>query len=108
MTYHIPFRYFVISQVPSKELRGEHAHRTCHQFLVCLCGSCRVLLDDGSSRFQVTLDRPELGLYMPAMIWGTQYSYSPDAVLLVFASHHYDPTDYIHSYDEFLSLVQKD
>lgn len=102
-----PTRYFVISQVPSKELRGEHAHRTCHQFLVCLSGSCRVLLDDGSSRFQVTLDRPELGLYMPAMIWGTQYSYSPDAVLLVFASHHYEPNDYIHSYDEFLALAHK-
>jgi len=102
-----PTRYFVISQVPSKELRGEHAHRTCHQFLVCLSGSCRVLLDDGSSRFQVTLDRAELGLYMPAMIWGTQYSYSPDAVLLVFASHHYDPNDYIHSYAEFLSLAKR-
>lgn len=100
-----PTRYFVISQVPSKELRGEHAHKACHQFLVCLSGSCRVLLDDGSNRCQVTLDRPELGLYMPPRIWGTQYSYSPDAVLLVFASHHYDPGDYIHTYADFLNFV---
>jgi UDP-2-acetamido-3-amino-2,3-dideoxy-glucuronate N-acetyltransferase len=100
-----PKRYFVISQVPSKELRGEHAHRICHQFLICLSGSCRVLLDDGTNRFQVNLDRPELGLYMPPMIWGTQYSYSSDAILLVFASHHYDSGDYINNYADFINLV---
>jgi len=101
-----PSRYFVISDVPSKELRGEHAHKICHQFLICLTGSCRVLLDDGYHRVQVTLDRSELGLYMPPMIWGTQYSYTTDSILLVFASHHYDPNDYIHSYAEFLALVK--
>ena len=100
-----PARYFVISKVPSKELRGEHAHKLCKQFLICLAGSCCVLLDDGHRRSMVTLDRPEIGLYMPPMIWGTQYSYSADAVLLVFASHHYDPSDYINSYSEFISTI---
>jgi hypothetical protein len=85
-----PARYFAVFGVPSVELRGEHAHRRCQQFLICLHGSCRVLLDDGKRRCKVTLDRPDMGVYMPEMIWGTQYRYSPDAVLIVFASRPYD------------------
>lgn len=102
-----PQRYFLVFDVPSRELRGEHAHKTCHQFLVCVHGSCRVLLDDGDSRRELTLDRPDLGVYMPPMIWGTQYRYSADAVLLVLASLPYDPDDYIRSYDAFLKAVRK-
>jgi dTDP-4-amino-4,6-dideoxygalactose transaminase len=60
-----------------------------------------VLLDDGQSRRELTLNQPYMGVYMPAMIWGTQYRYSDDAVLLVFASELYDPNDYIRSYSEF-------
>lgn len=98
-----PARYFLVFDVPSSELRGEHAHRQCHQFLICVHGSCRVLLDDGDRRCEVTLDRPDLGVYMPPMIWGTQYRYSRDAVLLVFASHGYDAADYLRTYDDFIS-----
>lgn len=97
-----PARYFVIFNVPSKELRGEHAHKRCQQFLICLNGSCRVLLDDGQTRCEVTLDRPDIGVFMPELIWGTQYRYSADAVLLVFASRLYEETDYLRTYDEFL------
>lgn len=100
-----PARYFIVFDVPSQELRGEHAHYACHQFLICVHGSCRVLLDDGLQRCEVTLDRPDLGVYMPAMIWGTQYRYSSDAVILVFASLPYDSSDYIRSYDDFLSAL---
>lgn len=100
-----PERYFLVYNVPSREARGEHAHKECEQFLICVRGSCGVLLDDGQRRVEITLDRPEVGLYMPPMIWGTQYRYSPDAVLLVFASHSYDPDDYIRSYDQFRSAV---
>ena len=100
-----PRRYFLVFNVPNREVRGEHAHRSCRQFLVCIRGSCSVLLDDGRTRREVVLDRPELGVYMPAMVWGTQYRYSPDAVLLVFASEHYDPADYIRSYTEFRALA---
>ncbi|MBN6053687.1 WxcM-like domain-containing protein, partial [Nonomuraea sp. RK-328] len=103
-----PARYFLVFNVPSREVRGEHAHRECDQFLVCVRGSCGVLLDDGRNRREITLDRPSRGVYMPAMIWGTQYRYSPDAVLLVFASHPYDPDDYIRSYDEFQRIVAGD
>lgn len=99
-----PKRYFVIFDVPSLEVRGEHAHRNCHQFLVCLKGSCAVLLDDGFSRKEYKLDRPDVGIYMPPMIWGTQFKYTSDAVLLVFASELYDAADYIRSYSEFRSV----
>lgn len=100
-----PERYFTVFGVPTQEVRGEHAHKVCHQFLVCVRGSCKVLLDDGRNRNEVDLDQPNLGVYMPPMIWGTQYRYSTDAVLLVFASHPYASDDYIRTYDEFLAAV---
>ncbi len=97
-----PERYFLVFDVPSIELRGEHAHKHCEQFLICVHGSCRVLLDDSTRRCEVTLERPDLGVYMPPMIWGTQYKYTRDAVLLVFTSHAYDADDYLRTYEEFL------
>jgi len=100
-----PMRYFLVFNVPSREVRGEHAHKVCDQFLVCVRGSCGVLLDNGFARREVTLDSPGFGVYMPAMTWGTQYRYSEDAVLLVFASHYYDPDDYIRSYDDFQAAI---
>ncbi len=103
----LPARYFVVFDVPSTELRGEHAHLECQQFLICVHGSCRILLDDGSQRCEVTLDRPDIGVFMPAMIWGTQYRYTHDAVLMVFASHPYESKDYLRTYDEFLAECEK-
>ena len=103
---HIPFmpkRYFMIFNVPAEGVRGEHAHRKCHQFLVCVRGRCRAVVDDGNVREELALERPNVGLYMPPMVWGTQYHYSQDAVLLVLASHHYDPADYIRDYRDFLA-----
>lgn len=97
-----PRRYFIVYGVPSREVRGEHAHRECHQFLICLQGSCAVVADDGEHKTEVLLDEPQRGLYLPPRTWGIQYQYSADAMLLVFASHHYDAADYIRSYDEFL------
>lgn len=105
----IPFeakRYFVVFDVPTGEVRGEHAHRECHQFLICVKGSCSVITDDGSNRQEFVLDKPNVGAYLPPMTWGVQYNYSSDAVLLVFASHYYDDADYIRNYDEFLELVK--
>ena len=97
-----PRRFFLVYNVPADEVRGEHAHRACQQFLVCVRGSCHALLDDGNHRCEVVLERPDVGIYMPPMIWGSQYRYSPDAVLLVFASHSYDAGDYVRSYSEFI------
>jgi UDP-2-acetamido-3-amino-2,3-dideoxy-glucuronate N-acetyltransferase len=102
-----PRRYFIVFDVESSELRGEHAHKECHQFLLVVRGSCRVLLDDGKARSEVTLESPDVAIYMPPMIWGTQYRYTRDAVLVVFASHPYDAKDYIRNYDEFLFAVRE-
>lgn len=102
----VPERYFIVLDVPSAEVRGEHAHRTCHQFLVCVRGIVNVVVDDGQQREEFRLDTPELGLHVPPGVWATQYGYSSDGALLVFASHRYDPADYIRNYDEFLAIVR--
>jgi dTDP-4-dehydrorhamnose 3,5-epimerase-like enzyme len=107
---HLPFipkRYFTVFGVPGREVRGEHAHRTIHQFLVCVKGSCSVVVDDGYGRSEVLLDHPGVGLHIPPMVWGIQYNYSPDAVLLVLASDVYDAAEYIRNYDEFIRLLSK-
>jgi acetyltransferase-like isoleucine patch superfamily enzyme len=101
----VPKRYFMVFDVPGKEVRGEHAHRSCHQFLVCPHGSVSIAVDDGTTTEEILLDEPNLGVYLPPMIWTVQYKYSTDAVLLVFASEPYDPADYVRDYDEFLALV---
>lgn len=100
-----PKRYFLVFDVPGQEVRGRHAHRQCHQFLVCLRGSVTVVVDDGAASASVTLDAPEAGLYIPPLVWGVQQAYSADALLLVFASDYYDDADYIRDYDEFRRLV---
>jgi len=108
---HVPFvpkRYFMVFNVPTQEVRGEHAHRECHQFLLCIRGRCRATVDDGHTREEVVLDRPNVALYMPPMVWGIQYQYSADALLLVFASHHYDPADYIRNYRDFVAAAGGD
>ncbi|WP_149202570.1 WxcM-like domain-containing protein [Actinotalea subterranea] len=101
----VPARFFAVFGVPSKDVRGEHAHRECSQVLVSLRGSVRCIVDDGERRDEVVLDQPDVGLYMPPMTWGTQFDYSADAVLAVFASHPYDGADYIRDYDEFRALA---
>jgi serine acetyltransferase len=105
----VPFavkRYFVVYGVASKNIRGEHAHRALHQFLICVHGRCHVVADDGENRQEFVLDRPSLGLHVPPMVWASQYKYSDDAVLLVLASESYDPASYIRDYSEFVRLVQ--
>lgn len=105
----VPFeakRYFLVYDVPSLEIRGEHAHHRCKQFLIAVKGKVHVVADDGYQREEFVLDRPNLGLYMPPMTWGIQYRYSPDAVLMVLASEHYDGADYVRDYDLFLQLAK--
>lgn len=97
----VPKRYFLILDVPSHDVRGEHANRVLHQYLVCVRGSCTVMLDDAESREEIRLDSPRLGLYVPPMTWLAQYRHSPDCILLVLASDPYDPHDYIRDYEEF-------
>lgn len=73
--------------------------------MVCVRGSVSVVVDDGIHREQITLNDPSQGLYLPPRVWRTLYRYSQDAVLLVFASHAYDPDDYVRDYAEFKRLV---
>jgi UDP-2-acetamido-3-amino-2,3-dideoxy-glucuronate N-acetyltransferase len=98
-----PRRWFFVYGVPGREVRGEHAHRVCHQFLICVAGSVNVAVDDGSQRAEVTLEGPTKGIYVPPMVWASQFGYDEGAVLLVLASHPYDPDDYIREYDAFLA-----
>jgi acetyltransferase-like isoleucine patch superfamily enzyme/dTDP-4-dehydrorhamnose 3,5-epimerase-like enzyme len=108
MGKHVPFevkRYFLVFGVTGRHIRGEHAHKCLHQFLICVKGSCNVVADDGRNREEFVLDQPCIGLHLPPLIWSVQYKYSEDAVLLVLASDFYDPEDYIRSYKDFLNLV---
>lgn len=106
---HVPFevkRFFLVYGVPSKEIRGEHAHRALHQFLVCVHGTCSVMADDGRNREEFLLDDPTIGLHLRPLTWAVQYKYTPDAVLLVLASGYYDPSDYIREYSEFTQVLE--
>jgi acetyltransferase-like isoleucine patch superfamily enzyme/dTDP-4-dehydrorhamnose 3,5-epimerase-like enzyme len=101
-----PKRYFLVYDVPTADTRGEHAHHQCHQFLIAVRGSIRVVVDDGETREEITLDRPNMGLYLPPKTWGIQYKYSADAMMLVFASDYYDADDYIRDYGQFVDLIK--
>lgn len=106
----IPFevkRFFMVYCVPSRDVRGEHAHRTQHQFLVCVHGECHLIVDDGENRQETILNTAAIGVHIAPLVWGIQYRYSEDAVLMVLSSGEYDADDYIRDYDEFRSLQRK-
>jgi acetyltransferase-like isoleucine patch superfamily enzyme len=107
---HLPFipkRYFIIYDIPTKEVRGEHAHRTLHEFLICIKGSCSIMVDDGLNRDEVVLSSPKIGAHIPPMTWLVHYKYTRDAVLLVLASEVYEADDYIRDYDQFIEAVNE-
>lgn len=104
----IPFsikRIFYLYDIPGGASRGAHAHKECHQFLVATSGSFEVLLDDGLTKRQVLLNRPDLGLHIPPGIWASEINFSSGAICLVLASHEYDENDYLRDYDEYLNFV---
>ena len=108
---HLPFepkRFFVVHDVPSREVRGEHAHKALHELLICLKGSCSVMVDDGRHRDEVVLDSPTTALHVPPRLWRVHYKYSPDALLLSLCSEIYDGDDYIRDYNDFLKLSETD
>ncbi|QKU57128.1 isomerase [Vibrio cholerae] len=107
---HIPFipkRSFFVHSVETDKVRGEHAHKECHQLLVAISGSLSVVVDNGYDRDEVLLNSPAVGLLIPNGIWGIQYKFSKDAVLMVYASESYNDEDYIRNYDEFIIHVNK-
>ena len=101
-----PKRTFFVYNVPDSRVRGEHAHKECHQFLLCLHGSISVVVDDGENREEFLLNESHIGIHIPPRVWGIQYKYSSDAVLFVLASHEYDASDYIRDYDDYLEYLK--
>lgn len=101
---NIPFpvrrAYYIYGTLPGVR-RGRHAHRRLRQVMVCIAGSCSVLLDDGRQAEEVFLDNKERGLVLDPMIWHEMHDFSDDCVLLVLADAWYDETDYIRNYGEF-------
>lgn len=106
----IPFqirRVYYMYDTGAGVVRGRHAHRSLEQILVCIHGSCKILLDNGREKKVVPLERPYEGLYVANDMWREMYDFSPDAVLLVLASELYDEKDYIRDYDEFLKFIEE-
>lgn len=87
--------------------RGYHAHKSLEQILICIHGTCKVRLDNGIEKKVVPLEKPYEGLYVSNAMWREMFDFSPDAVLMVLASEHYDENDYIRNYDEFLEFVKE-
>lgn len=101
----VPFlvtRVFTINTTEACK-RGFHAHKECSQLLVCLHGSCNVILDDGQNRTEVLLNQPNAGLLIPPTIWAEQ-AYETNTILMVFTDRPYEESDYIRNYDEFLKF----
>ncbi|WP_274956839.1 sugar 3,4-ketoisomerase [Millionella massiliensis] len=101
----IPFnvrRAYYLYDVPGGESRGGHAHRALRQLIVAASGSFDVTLDDGAVKRTFTLNRPYQGLLVVPGIWRELNNFSSGSVCLVLASHEYDETDYIRSYNDFL------
>ncbi len=102
----VPQRYFLTYAIPSEQTRGAHAHLRCSQFLVCAHGECHLVVDDGKNREEFCLNRPSLGVLVPPMVWAVEHLHTADSVLMVLASHPYEPSDYIRDYAEFLGHVR--
>ena len=106
----IPFRIkrvYYLYDTNENVTRGYHAHKSLEQILICVHGSCKILLDNGKEQETVLLDKPNEGLIVENPIWREMYDFSPGAVLLVMASQYYDEADYIRDYDEFLAYMKE-
>ena len=104
----IPFeikRVYYMYDTKKDVHRGFHAHKSLEQILICIHGSCKVLLDNGSEKKIVSLEKPYEGLYIANNMWREMYDFSEDAVLMVLASEYYKEEDYIRDYNEFLRMV---
>ena len=106
----IPFEvkriYYIYDNIKDVR-RGYHAHKNLKQFLVCVNGSCTIHLDNGTDCFEISLDKPDKGLYISGLIWREMYNFAPGTVLLVMASSEYDENDYIRSYKEFVKICNE-
>jgi len=97
-------RIFYLYDIAGGESRGAHSHHHCHQFLIAASGSFEVHLDDGNYKRQVFLNRPNIGLHIPPGVWASELNFSSGAICLVLASHQYDESDYVRSYEDYLKF----
>lgn len=107
----IPFeikRVYYLYETKEGVHRGFHAHKNLEQILICIHGSCDVLLDNGTEKKVISLEKPYEGLYVPNYMWHEMYNFSSDAVLMVLASEYYKEEDYIRDYEVFLKMYGKD
>lgn len=104
----VPFaikRVYCIFDTKPGVPRGFHAHKALKQVAVCVTGRCRMVLDNGTEKAELWLDSSTKGIAIDEMVWREMHDFSPDCVLLVLASEHYDESDYIRSYEEFLEVL---
>ena len=104
----IPFeikRVFYIYGSDATVVRGQHANRESEFVLINVSGTSKVRITDGQEEFIVSLDRPMIGVYIPKMVWKDMYDFSEDSVLLVLASTHYDGSEYIRDYEQYLEEI---
>jgi len=99
--------YYIYDTLPGVR-RGFHAHRCLEQILICVSGSCKIHLDNGTETAEVLLDKPWEGLYIANNMWREMYDFTPGAVLLVLASEFYDEKDYIRNYEDFKKMIQQE
>lgn len=107
---NVPFtirRVYYLFNTKGDVRRGFHAHRALTQLVIAVRGSCRFVLDDGTERVEIRLDNPAQGLQVESMMWREMYDFSDDCVLMVLADAHYDESDYIRSYEDFLKQASK-
>lgn len=105
----VPFdikRVYYLYHTAEGVSRGYHAHKNLKQVAVCVAGKCRMVLDDGENHEETWLESPTKGLLIEEMVWREMHDFSEDCVLLVLASDHYDESDYIRDYRQFLELTQ--
>jgi dTDP-4-dehydrorhamnose 3,5-epimerase-like enzyme len=108
-TKNVPFeikRVYCLTRVNPQFPRGFHAHLNLQQLIVCLAGSCRFVLDDGSDRTEVWLDTANKGLLLKDLVWREMHNFSDDCVLMVLANEFYDEADYIRDYQSFLKICR--
>lgn len=106
----IPFeikRVFYIYGSDKDVIRGKHANYNTEFVLINVAGTSKVKVDDGTEQKIFSLDRPHIGIFLPRMVWKDMYDFSEDSVLLVLASEHYDETEYIRSYSEYLEIMKQ-
>lgn len=107
---NVPFeikRAYYLFGTLSGVSRGFHAHRELTQMAVCVSGKCLMVMDNGIQRTEIVLDAPNKAIFIDKMVWHEMHDFSHDCVLLVLASDHYDESDYIRNYSDFLRLLNE-